>query len=384
MTLLVQTPESWHEVSALGGPVVDPMIIRCGELFLRGSAGAANQGAAWDLLDKNMHALSTFFDHLVLEERIPVFNYADSWDADQNFAHRMFEQVNQEEEVLVDVRVGWQPYTEVKTCAMEELKKLYSAGSAGVPVRQAMDILGELTASGYAWYPQLDGLVLADENEQRLAAFILGGLIFGAYAQITGADHLMQPKRSRLFLALSLKQDASRNAEDFLFSKLAELSGRPTTEIPYTPTFFPMLLSTSDGPGELFKKAMKLRKSGEVKDYRAWLHETLLDFKRNGRIAVERYREVDKIADAIRSRMAGIPFPKVEIKTTVADVTGGKLPGVGLDLTAPAKAVWGWVIERLPSKRHRKLLTRAIIADREYLDLGIRIATVWGGQGLPE
>lgn len=119
-------------------------------------------------------------------------------------------------------------------------------------------------------------------------------MVFEAYAQLEGADHLMQPKRSR-----ALNENTSRSAEQYLFERLGALAGTPTADIPYTPTFFPMLLQKSDGPADLVKNAIKLRDSGEVKDYRAW----------------------------------------------------------------------GWIVEQLPEKRHRNLLSRAIIADREYVKL---------------
>jgi hypothetical protein len=333
-------------------------------------------------MTKNIHALGTFFDRLILDERIPVFNYADSFDLEQNFDERALSQVNANEEILVDVDVRHGAYHEVKNAALAELKKLYEWGTAGVDAETAQSILGELTASGYAWYPQVDGLALRDDTEKRLAAFILGGLIFGAYAQLAGTDHLMQPKRSRLFLAISLKQPTSRTAEQYLFEKLGELVGRPVADVPYTPTFFPLLLSRSAGPAELLSKALDLRRSGEVRDYRAWLHEALTDFDKNGRIPVARAREVAKIASAIERQLEGFPLPRVEIKLTVADVAAVKPAGVGVDLTAPAKAAWGWLVEQLPGRRHRKLLSRAIIADREFVELDRRVRTVWSGSGL--
>lgn len=383
MKVTVEKPDDWLAIAKLGGPVVDPMILRCGELFLRGAAGVRDAHAAWDLMTKNIHALGTFFDRLILDERIPVFNYADTFDVDQNFNQRTLSQVNGNEEILIDVDVRYEAYQEVKSAALSELKKLYNLGSAGVDTQEAYNVLGELTASGYAWYPQLHDLELHDNNEKRLAAFILGGLIFGAYAQLAGTDHLMQPKRSRLFLAISLKQKTSRAAEQYLFENLGELVGRPTADIPYTPTFFPLLLLRSAGPAELLTNALDLRNSGEARDYRAWLYEALTDFNTNGRIPITRAREVAKIASAIQRKLEGFPVPKIEIKMTVADVTAVKPPGIGIDLTAPAKAAWGWLVEKLPSRRHRKLLTRAIIADREYVELDRRVQKVWSGLGLP-
>jgi hypothetical protein len=383
MTVIVENPKDWLAIAKLGGPVVDPMILRCGELFLQGANGALNAVEAWDLLTRNIHALGTFFDRLILDENIPVFNYADTFDFDKNFNQRTLSQVNEKEEILVDVDVRYGAYQEVRNAALTELKKFYDGDEAGVDTADAQNILGELTSSGYAWYPHLDNLELCNDNEKRLAAFILGGLIFGAYAQLAGTDHLMQPKRSRLFLAISLKQKKSRTAEQYLFEKLGELVGRPTAVVPYTPTFFPLLLQRSAGPAELLTNALDLRNSGEAHDYRAWLREALTDFNNNGRISVGRTMEVTKIASAIQRKLEEFPVPKVEIKMTVADVAVGKPPSIDVDLTEPAKAAWGWLIEQLPGMRHRKLLSRAIIADREYVELDRRVQTVWRGAGLP-
>jgi hypothetical protein len=383
MTVTIAQPDDWSAIANLGGPVVDPMIVRCGEIFLRGAAGARDPGAAWDLLTKNIHALGMFFDRLILDKQIPVFNYADTFDIDQNFNARALSQVNATEEILVDVDVRYDAYREVRGAALAELKKRFDKGEARVDAAEAHNILGELTASGYAWYPQLDDVVVRNDGERRLAAFILGGLIFGTYAQRAGTDHLMQPKRSRLFLALSLEQKSSRAAEEYLFKNLGALVGRPTDDVPYTPTFFPLLLGRSAGPAELLTNALELRQSSEVQDYREWLHAALTDFNTNGRIPIARAREVGRIATAIQGKLAGFPAPRVEIKMTVTDVAAVKPPGIGVDLTAPAKAAWGWFVEQLPGKRHRKLLTRAIIADREYVELDRRVRTVWSGAGLP-
>lgn len=383
MSLTIEKSDDWLAITKLGGPVVDSMIVRCGELFLQGAGGVRDAGAAWDLLTMNIHALGTFFDRLILDEKIPVFNYDDSSYGGQYFNERVLTQVNAKEEILIDVNVRYQAYDDVRRAALLELKKLYEGGTAGIDAEEAFKILDELTASGYAWNPQLGNLVLRDDNEKRLAAYILGGLIFGAYAQLAGRDHLMQPKRSRLFLAISLKQASSRAAEQYLFEKLGTLVSGPTAEVPYTPTFFPLLLQKSANPSEVLTNALDLRRSGEVSDYRAWLNEALSDFDTNGRITIARAREVAKIASAIQRKLEGFPFPRVEIKVTVADVAAVKPPGVGVDLTAPAKAAWGWVVEQLPGKRHRKLLSRAIIANREYVVLDSRVQTVWKGAGLP-
>jgi len=87
-------------------------------------------------------------------------------------------------------------------------------------------ILAELSAAEYDWNPSIEGLAhrLESEGEKRLAGFLLGGLIFGGYAQELSGRHILQPKRSRLFLAVALgKHTVEHRLEDTLFT---ELKGR--------------------------------------------------------------------------------------------------------------------------------------------------------------
>ena len=67
------------------------------------------------------------------------------------------------------------------------------------------DICNELSEAEYQWCPGLGELEgqLVGENK-KLAQFLLGGLIFAAYAKKLGGEHMMQPKRTRLFLAAAL------------------------------------------------------------------------------------------------------------------------------------------------------------------------------------
>lgn len=79
--------------------VVDPMVLRAGEIFMRGLSGQAFGGApmspldaaaAENFLDKNLLALGFFFDALILNDQLPVFNYSDSYDMHLDFTQRSF------------------------------------------------------------------------------------------------------------------------------------------------------------------------------------------------------------------------------------------------------------------------------------------------------
>jgi hypothetical protein len=60
----------------------------------------------------------------------------------------------------------------------------------------------EFKAMGYQWFPDL-GDQFKEEEDMLLAIYLLGGLIFGGYAQISGSDHLLQDTRSKLLLELT-------------------------------------------------------------------------------------------------------------------------------------------------------------------------------------
>lgn len=74
-------------------------------------------------------------------------------------------------------------------------------------------------------------------------------------------------------------------------------------------------------------------------------------------------------------------MPEIKVKATLADVAGtvaGKAPNpLSVDLTAPIARLIGWGLSSLPGKRYRKLLSRALVADLQYVQIENRIKTVW-------
>src|SRR5688572_7679075 len=119
MAIEVSAPEHWQGLSRRRlTTVLDPMVVRCGELFLQGARGQADPAAVWDLLTKNVHAIGMFFDALVLEDKIPIFNYGDTFDAQLNVTERLLATINEREPVVYDIDVRYETYTEVKEAAL--------------------------------------------------------------------------------------------------------------------------------------------------------------------------------------------------------------------------------------------------------------------------
>jgi hypothetical protein len=380
----ISTEADWRALSRQGlTTVVDPMVVRCGEFFLKGAAGVAEAGQVWPLLEKNIHSVGMFFDAIILQDRIPVFNYGDTYDMGLNFEQRTINAVNRDELVLVDVDVQYQAYKTVKDEVLAKLKELYS-GPPRIKPDLARDITGELAAAEYRWQPHLGELqaVLPSDTERALAQFLLGGMIFAAYAQILEGEHVLQPKRSRLLLAVELgAETAQYRFEEELFAELKTRARASVTDLPWRPTFFPYLLAHADTPEAVLAHALALRASSEVIEYRAWLQSALRRWSTDGEIDTYS-KDVNAIAKAIDRITGKVPVaPKVEFKITVADVAkaaAGQPFGPGVDLTPAVQGIWGWLFPNLPGKRYRKILARAIAADAQYKLLENRLKTVWG------
>ena len=69
--------------------------------------------------------------------------------------------------------------------------------------------------------------------------------------------------------------------------------------------------------------------------------------------------------------------PKLELKVNIVEAAMGKIPSPEIDLTKPLEGLWGWILESLLDRRYRKILTRAILTDHEYIDLNKRMYNVW-------
>jgi hypothetical protein len=373
MGICISQDTDWNTIAGLGGPVVDPMIVRSADLFIRGgSRQDPRRDNTSSFLGENVNGLGMFFDRLILNDQIPVFNYRDSFVGPPLFDQDFFDRVNGHDAILVDVDVQRDAYLKVEQAASAELLKLYLDGKSPAVAQDAYNILGELSDSEFTWYPQTEGLELPNISDERLAGYILGGLIFGGYAQLANAEHLMQPKRSRLFLAASLGETAERTAEEHLFASLNALRTINSADV-YAPTFFPLLLHECSTPSEVLSKALALRASSEVSDYRHLLQVAMEDFEINGHISTQWMQEMKAIRDAIQRQREGLGFPAIEIKMSVAELT----PEVSIDVGPAAGAFWGWFLSQLPGRRHRKLLTRSFLSDLEYVNLKQRLQTVW-------
>lgn len=376
----LESTSDWNELRNMGlGVVVDPMVFRSGEIFLKGSSGSySSKDANWDVLSHNLHSIGAFFDALILNEKIPVFDYGHSFLGDCSFYEMVLTKINDYDDVLFNVHVGMEPYHEIKKAALAELERM-PFHPRSLPRELVEGVLNELSTVEYSWNPSLQDLEngFVTEEEKRIARFLLGGLVFGGYAQQMEGEHVIQAKRSRLFLALALQKNSCEpGLEEAFFSQLMERANFPCGELPWRPTFFPHLLNKTNKPLDILEEVAKLRNSPEVRDYRQWMGELMRDF-RNGKTSLEKKRDIKLIEESI-GRMLDLKTsaPKIEAKVTMAGI-GMPKAVLSVDLTDPFQKLWGWGLSALPGKRHIKLLTRVIIAESEYTQLAMKVRNVW-------
>src|SRR6185503_4750553 len=356
--------------------VVDPMVYRCGQLFVNGAKKADHKGKVWDLLDQNVSSIATFLDSIILYDKLPVFNYADTFDSQLDFGELLPGAIEGAEQIFFNVDVKYEAYRSIKDEKLKELDTIYK-GEKKLAPKLASEILKELSWADYKWSPGLEHLEneIKDDKELKLARFLLGGLIFGKYAEKMGGEHLLQPKRSELLLKLSLN---NREMNRFnLFDKLKEYSNiLQSDEIPWRPTFLPYLLSKGSDTKSLLAEAIRLRRKSEVKAYRQWWKEITSEWQM-GKISSEKRKEVESIRKAIEKKLTPAVSP-VELKADLVAAVQGKIPlSAKIDLMPFLKTIWGSAVNLVPSTRHRKLLTRLIIADNEYRNIAAGIYKIW-------
>jgi len=374
----IETSDDWKKIPKV---VVDPMVFRTADVFLRGLKGIEKSPdkkepeQMWSAIRSNIGSLCAFFDAVILEDRLPMYDYKITFTPDlYHGKHTLVELCNRDQPVLVSVTVGLEAYRVVKEAAIAALVKL-----PPVPAGSTADILREMSAFDWEWRPDLwRDETRGSENEQRLDAFRYGGLLFSGYSQLTGADHILQHKRARLYLAASLGSNRA-NDEEALFQELARISGesgnglQPLCELPQTPTFLPYLLKFDDeSPEELLNRALALRNKSFVKEYRGWRQAIASDLDK-GRVSVKWEKEINQIAAAIRKELKA----DKQCNVTLSLSYSGIVPEAQIEKELNLAETLGWFLRQLPGRRYRKLLMRMVIAQREYTRVDKHLNKLW-------
>jgi hypothetical protein len=379
----IDTQADWDKILPRD-VVIDPMVVRYGEVFLGGRSRSGERAEAkWRAIAADIGGLVLFLDQIILRDRLPIFDYQDTYEAGRlNLADRVLARVNQREEILVEVKVGYDPYHQAKAAAMEQLQEVFD-DRRPLPEVLSREIIRHLSVFEYDWNPSVHELNLEDGDQQRLAAFLLGGLIFGAYAQQTGAPHVLQPKRARLFTAASLRsENASHIFDETLFGELAKVvqqAGGTTLDMPNL-SFVPYLLAQGhDGETatDLLGRALALRSYSEMEAYRALTAELFAEWSQ-GRVSPKTRGAVRHVSERVARKLGVRADDLVSAKlNAVALATGGVPVEASVDLVKAGRRLWGWAFPGLMNRGSRKLLTRASAAQSEYVDIAKALRTRW-------
>jgi len=396
------TELAWSQYAARFDFVPDPMILRAGEMCLNGLSGATklnqDDSAVWWSLQQNLMGISDFFDILVTRERIPLINYRDTFNQ-PDFLQNSLSIENILKDRVATVEIGGAAYAAIKKGALPRLAELpFERIDNGVA-----NMLHEMRAFGYDWKPELtvkdadetlaaaaDRLAALDPQRATLAQFLLGGLVFSGFAQASGTDHYIQPKRARHFLGLTVAPEQLRGLdagqEQAIFAE-AESRFAGTTlrtgRIAALPPVLPYLLHNPGLPRdmtELLDRALAFRTTDIGKHYIAATQDIRADGPGARRTAdlsaVERKRAVEILTPYSQPDPAQSVSLHLELNSKdLFGIPGAKLTRDVL-LRLPA-FIRIWLNDHAPFGGMRKTLRRLWMAEASYQRLGDSLRAVW-------
>lgn len=390
----IRNAEDWNRlIDRKLTTVVDPMVYRAGEIFMRGRSGRALGSApahpldpahAQDFLDKNLLAIGFFLDALILNEQLPLFNYGDTFDMKLNFEKRSFAAFNDAATpALVPVNVTWNAYMPIKERALTALRTgmCTEDGSGGpwLPLDEAQAISNELSHAEYQWDialgPELEAL-LPTALDRQIARFLLGGMIFGTYADHMKSEHWLQPKRARLFAQVVTNGRApDRQDEEKLFAWLAQKYQLPALSC-WQPTFLHYVLEQAKSLRDIPPLVAKLRRSGAVVDYRAWRTQALDEWRTKGGLDRKSLKTIERLRIALTrtdsgyaaAGDAGVAWVETAVKMSLESAA---------KTVAKTAPLISWVLNELPGRRHLKLLANSLHAKGRYPQIERSVKNLW-------
>jgi hypothetical protein len=372
--------------------VPDPMVLRAAELFVGGrqycrQTQQLDDEKVWPIIQKNIDGILAFFHVLMTRERIPLIDYEYTFPSD--FLRSLMG------EITLEVHPSRSVYETIKA---DGLQKLRTFDATRLPKKLVDNLGNELLAVGYSWVPELDGLSV-DPTDQEVASFILGGLIFGGYAQASGSDHLLQNQRAAMFVALSGTNGPSMTRgikkERELFAALNKLTNQDEQfrveqeEAP--PTVLHHLLSHGiDNTRRLLEEALKLRDSSAGQRYRLW-HTQLRNAWRLGHCDTNAEAELKAVAEELTRRLSGKPLvlTKLTVEGSASASVGANLGMAEASVSASARTtpmtvsvtvpnrLRNWFVDQFCLERHQKLLLEWSLDRRSFDDLAFGMKTAW-------
>jgi hypothetical protein len=116
-----------------------------------------------------------------------------------------------------------------------------------------------------------------------------------------------------------------------------------------------------------------------VRDYRTQLAALFAEWASEGSISQETRRSVKGLTDRVARELGVAKDELVSAKLNAAQLGAGGLSPIdaSVDLRKGTKRLWGWVFPGLINRGSRKLLTRATVAQSEYIDIAKALRSRW-------
>jgi hypothetical protein len=379
----------WQAFKEAASFVPDPMILRAGEVFANGAKGAKALGVAdmevMAALRDNIGGLIEFFDLVVAYDQVPLIDYQYTFDPDSvpvQIAALLGDKA-------LPVTIGYQAYESIKRGALQSL-----AATDLSRIAKFGHQLAELNALRYQWKPSLEGgtregwlaqSASLDPPTRLAAEFLLGGLIFSGFAQASWLDHIIQPKRSRFYLALTATPatagGVTHEEEEAVFAA-AEQGLHGTTasarRLDSLPPVLPYLLAKAPGTvtaADLLKRALDFANTKDGDNYRK-----AAALIRGDGLQAAKTADSAKAA-RVQAQALLAPFSKLAgreggLKVEASAGSDGLKLSASKTLYAPG---WlsSWWNEHTPFGGLRKTFRRMWLAAESYEALERRLIEAW-------
>jgi hypothetical protein len=373
--------------------IMDPMVLRAADFFIGGrdycrrmAPGATSD--PWPAIKSNLDGILAFFHILMTRDHVPFIDYWETYSSD------MPGWLGNSIPLMVS---GGAAYRGIKEAALEKLSSVIPTLPAGA----SLDRDRELLAFGNFWNPGLGSVQVAPEARSA-AQFVLGGLVFGEYAQRGGADHLLQCKRLGL-MSTPQRHDAKPKTdfaaeEAALFAEITRIANR--NELSFTdqealPNVLLHLIAEKErSPRAILDAALRLRETDEGLAYRD-LNRRLRQAWSVGRRDGTLQAELNRVAVELGRRLSGKPMhitavsiggtlevaggPKADLGIFKFEARGSikaTLENINVRIEVPA-GVRNWFVDRFLLKKHQKILLRMARDQHSFTDVGKALEKVW-------
>ena len=179
-------------------------------------------------------------------------------------------------------------------------------------------------------------------------------------------------------------ENASDMFESKLFGELARVvraTGGTVEDIPIV-SFMPLLLSrgtVGETAADLLERALAFRSLPAVRDYRSQMAILFAEWAGEGSISMETRKSVKRLTGRVARELGVAKDELWTAKVNAAKLSTGGFPPIdaSLDVREGTKRLWGWVFPGLINRGSRKLLTRATMAQSDYVDVAKALRSRW-------